>query len=146
VSISRLLPPVQTMATELLEICKVHPHEFGGVQSAVLSEEELRLRMCAVRGCARAGWAQIHVPGTAPAEFRILCPPHYVIRAYLEMGMLGDTNYRGEAIRLARLAGVRPAELLDIDRSLPCMPCDWTCAVCGGNMVRLEEGWVHRCE
>lgn len=135
----------------MMEHIKHDPHDFGGLQTSLLSSEDISQRLCAASGCAAFGHRQIEIPETQPTQYRIVCKRHDVLIWLLISASLGDPNPSQEAERIAEAIGM-PFDLIKtMEPSYTVSPERFICLQCGGRLMAETAGmfsgrrWVHTC-
>jgi hypothetical protein len=144
----------------MFEQIKHDARDFGGLQFALLSPEEVAQRMCCATGCGNPGYLQqlLSVPDDPPEVYnaiglRIICRVH-LVRICLAIGtVLGDPSPTGEAMDVARRSGLEWVRFLrERPKAEPINPEEFHCIICGGRLMAETQGmfsgrrWIHTCE
>lgn len=134
-----------------MEQLKIHPEDFGGFQTRVLTVQEAAQRYCARRFCSDRGMIQTMVPGEGGRVFRVLCGRHFVMLMIIQAAVIGDPSPIGEGRRLADKMGVPFENIPDVDVPTVVSLDHAICDRCGGGFIKETAGmfagarWVHTC-
>lgn len=132
------------------EEIKHHSEDFGGHSTWLMTPQQVQARICVAKYCGRKGFTQLLVPDHRP-KYWIVCKQHMVLANLVIAMSIGHPDAIGEAKRIAGLVQLDWSAFLRARPSPePCLPKDFRCLECGGQMSQDQGNngriYYHNCQ